>query len=166
LKEEVYISLGSNKGDRIKILRDAVKAISSFAEILTCSPVYETPPWGFVSDLPFLNAVIRISTDLSPEDLLKSLLHLEKDSGRYRSEESIGYQDRTLDLDILFYGNRIVDRGNLKIPHSRIEKRKFILMPLNDIASEFEHPVLKKPVAELLRNVKDDAKLEKTDQEL
>lgn len=166
MKEEVYISLGSNKGNRINLLRDAVLAMDSFAEIMACSPVYETPPWGFVSDLPFLNAVIKISTDLSPQDLLERLLQLEKDSGRYRSKEIQGYQDRTLDLDILFYGTQIINQGNLQVPHPRMEKRKFILSPLNDIAADFEHPVFKKRVSELLNHLKDNSRIDKTDYEL
>jgi 2-amino-4-hydroxy-6-hydroxymethyldihydropteridine diphosphokinase len=166
LKEEVFISLGSNKGDRIKALSAAVQAIGSFAEITARSPVYETPPWGFDSDQPFLNAVIGIFTELSPQELLESLLQIEKDSGRYRSKESQGYQDRSLDLDILFYGNRIINQDSLQVPHPRMERRKFILVPLNDIAGEFEHPALKNRVKELLKNVKDQAQIKRTNYEL
>jgi len=162
LKEDIYISFGSNKGDRIKIFRRALLEISSFNKVLACSPVYETPPWGFDSSEPFLNAVIKVQSKLNPKELLEQLLRVEKNHGRYRTAEKEGYEDRSLDLDILLYGNRSVNDGNLQIPHPRMGKRKFILYPLSDIAPELIHPTSGKEISEILRTVKDDSHLIKT----
>jgi len=160
--EEVYISLGSNKGDRFKALRSAVNAIKAFAQVEDASPIYETPPWGFNSKQEFLNAVVKIKTNLDPEKLLDRLLELEKEQGRYREIDMVGYQDRTIDLDILFYGKQIVQQKNLFIPHPRLEKRMFILKPLCDIAPNLYHPVIKRTIKQLLESTNDKTEIVRT----
>mgnify|MGYP006282785867 CR=1 FL=1 len=166
LKEEVYVSLGSNKGNRAKVLSESVKAMKAFARILASSPIYETPPWGFSSDQPFLNAVIKLETELNPHELLKKLLEVERLHGRDRNEEKPGYEDRTLDLDILFYGDRQINEDRLHIPHRRLEKRKFILVPFCDIAPDFIHPGLNRTVQGLLEDLEDPSQIHKTNYEL
>ena len=165
MKEDVYISLGSNKGERIKIFRQALLEIRLFSDVLACSPVYETPPWGFDSSEPFLNAVIKVQSNLNPKELLEQLLRVEKNHGRHRTAEKEGYEDRSLDLDILLYGNRSINDGNLQIPHLRMSERKFILYPLRDIAPEVIHPNSGRTISEILRTVKDESHLIKTNYE-
>lgn len=161
-----FISLGSNKGERLANLRNAVEKIAQFADIIRCSPVYETPPWGFHSSSSFLNAVIEVKTAQSPGLLLEKLLKTESVLGRDRSTEISGYCDRIIDLDILLYGDKILNNENLEIPHPRMTMRKFVLVPLKDIAPHFIHPVENKSISELLRNSDDDSTIEKTVNEL
>jgi len=158
--------LGSNQGDRLKIIREAVDIISSFATIRARSAVYETPPWGFDSDQAFLNAVIQINSNLPPEKLLEQLFTVEKKFGRFRSREKHGYSDRPLDLDILIYGNRVITQKNLNIPHPRMMERKFVLAPLRDIAPNLVPPGEVKNTSQLLSAVEDQSSIAKTDYKL
>jgi len=166
LKEDIYISLGSNQGNRIKTIREAVDAINSFATIQARSAVYETPPWGFDSDQAFLNAVIQINCNLPPEKLLQQLFKVEKEYGRFRSREKSGYSDRPLDLDILIYGNRVITQKNLKIPHPRMKERKFVLAPLSDMAPDLVPPGEIKTIGQLLSAIEDQSPIVKTDLKL
>lgn len=159
-----YIALGSNTGNRLTYLQNALDLIDKrLGNIEAISPVYQTPSWGF-SGNDFLNACIRISTRLSADNLLKQLLQIEKESGRERNSDT--YQNRSLDLDILFYENQLIKTENLTVPHPQIEKRRFVLQPLADIAGDFIHPVSGLNIAQLLTGTEDTSEVNLFPQEL
>ncbi|MCH7551973.1 2-amino-4-hydroxy-6-hydroxymethyldihydropteridine diphosphokinase [Patescibacteria group bacterium] len=147
-----YIALGSNLGDREKYLRKAVKEITKENEILAYSSLYETEPVGYKNQGWFLNAVIKIQTSLSAEQLLQSLLTIEKKLERTRI---IKNGPRTIDLDMLFYDSEIIQVDDLEIPHPRLQDRSFVLIPLNEIAAQFIHPRLQKTVSNILSELQD-----------
>lgn len=145
-------------GDRMGFLQLALGMIEyRIGPIQSVSTVYETPPWGFEST-PFYNACLGVETILSPEEVLTELLSIERFLGRKRSMAE-GYQARTIDLDILFYNDLRLDTADLSLPHPRIEERKFILVPLTEIAPDFIHPHLLKSIDELKQNCEDKAEL-------
>lgn len=146
----LYISLGGNLGQRERFLLGAIAALKMhLGEFVQMSAIYETPPWGFDSDLPFLNAVAQFNTTLTPNEVLAILLKTEREFGRKR-KQSETYTSRTLDLDLLFYGDEMIDSPLLQLPHPRIYLRAFILVPLAEIASELHHPEKNKTIKELL----------------
>lgn len=147
-----YIALGSNLGDREKYLRKAVKEITKENEILAYSSLYETEPVGYENQGWFLNAVIKIETSFSAEQLLQSLLTIEKKLERTRI---IKNGPRTIDLDMLFYDSEIIQVDDLEIPHPRLQDRSFVLIPLNEIAAQFIHPRLQKTVSNILSELQD-----------
>ena len=143
----VFLGLGSNQGDRAEQIRKATALVVQYiGKIAKKSPVYETEPWGNPGQEPFLNQVIMVNTVLDPRALLEAIARIEKEMGRQRKEK---WGPRVIDLDILFYGKRIVRDKGLDIPHPELHKRAFVLVPLMEIAPDWEHPVLKKPVDEL-----------------
>ena len=151
---KVYIALGSNKGDRLKHLQDAVDLIfERIGKVNIISEVYNTPAFGFKGD-DFLNCCVFLETELNARPLMKTFLAIEKELGRTRTK-SKAYESRTIDLDILFFNEDIVNTKTLKIPHPELEKRRFVLRPLYDIASKHVHPKLNKTVAELLETCED-----------
>lgn len=144
-----YISLGSNLGDRLGRLQQAVDALFVQAgHIITVSSVYETPAQGF-SGNNFYNAVLELTTDFEPEELLSICLKIEEDMGRKRNSKK-GYTSRSIDLDIIFYDRRKCQSESLEIPHPRFSERDFVLYPLADIAPEFIDPVSGKKVKDIL----------------
>jgi 2-amino-4-hydroxy-6-hydroxymethyldihydropteridine diphosphokinase len=156
-----FLGLGTNLGDREENLKKAIENITAFAgEVMSFSQIYETEPWGFRSEDHFFNMVIHIKTSLKPVDLLKHLLKIEIQMGRVRGTEK--YSSRIIDIDILLYENEIINKPYLKVPHPMIPERKFVLVPLCDIAPEKIHPVLKKTFAVLLKECKDDSKIKRT----
>lgn len=158
---KVYISLGANLGDRESSLRRSLQLIEARAgHLLRASSLYLSEPWGFDAEEDFLNQVVLINTELSPEELLTELQKIENELGR-TSKTTSKYESRIIDLDILFYGDRVVDHDLLKIPHPGVCLRKFVLLPLNEIESEFRHPVLNDSVNELLEKCKDHSKVRK-----
>lgn len=137
---EVYIGLGSNKGDRMDYLNKAVDFIEQKGnKIIRKSSVLETESWGFKST-PFLNQVILIETNLSPFQLLEQFQLIEKELGRNKKSKQRGsqveYHDRTIDIDILLYGNQIINNKDLNIPHPEMQKRDFVMIPFQEIADE------------------------------
>ena len=161
----VYFSIGSNLGKRLYHLQRAVIMLSDLlGKVAALSPVYETPAWGF-EGASFLNACLALETQKSPEDILKAIVHIETALGRYRSQEP-GYASRTLDIDILYYGHEVVNSNRLAIPHPQLDKRKFVLKPLADIAPQFYHPVLQKDTRNLLQECQDTSTLIKTQHKL
>lgn len=146
----VYISLGSNMGNRLANLKNAVSNLAPQMIVRKKSPVYETPPWGYTDQPAFLNQVVMAETYLEADALLGHLKRLEAALGR---EPSFQNGPRLIDMDILFYDDIILDSQPLSIPHPRLHQRAFVLVPLNDIAPELVHPVLGKPVSELLLDV-------------
>jgi 2-amino-4-hydroxy-6-hydroxymethyldihydropteridine diphosphokinase len=146
----VYIALGSNLGDRIANLTAAIKAMKPNVHPRKCSPVYETPPWGYSDQPKFLNQVIEAETDLSPESLLEYLKKIEVNIGR---RETFRYGPRVIDLDIIFFDGEVIDSPPLIIPHPRLEERSFVLLPLADLAPDYRHPILGDSVMEMLSKV-------------
>ena len=145
--ELAYLSLGSNLGDRAANLRAALARLSTLGSVRKVSSFYETEPVE-VTDQPwFLNCVVVLETDKPPRDLLQGTLAIEKQMGRQRTREK---GPRTIDIDILLYGDRIVDEPGLNIPHPAMHERRFVLEPLAEIAPEIVHPRLKKTAREIL----------------
>ena len=145
----VYLSLGSNSGDRIGFVQQATSLIGACEglEIIRTSSFYETEPWGMDSKNWFVNAVVEIKSKLSPQKLLEECQRIEKQLGRKQS--SGDYQDRTIDIDILFYNKDILNDENLIIPHKFVHLRAFTLVPLLELIPNFEHPILHKTITEL-----------------
>ena len=145
----VYLSLGSNAGDRIGYVQQAASLIGTTdgISIVRTSAFYETEPWGMNSDTWFVNAVVEIKTTLSPQKLLEECQRIEAQLGRTRSNS--GYTDRTIDIDILFYNKDIINEDNLIVPHKYLHLRAFTLVPLLELIPNFEHPVLHKTISQL-----------------
>ncbi len=146
----IYLALGTNLGDRPANLRAAIDGLPPAVSSIVESPVYETPPWGVTDQPDFLNMVIQGETSLSPRKLLAHLKHLESALGRL---PSVRYGPRLIDIDLLFYAERILETPELILPHPRLHERAFVLVPLADLAPDFVHPVLGKTVRELLAGV-------------
>jgi deoxyguanosine kinase len=150
----VYLSLGSNIGNRQAYLAQAIDIISNkIGEVQKISSLYETSAWGFISD-DFLNQVIEVETNIEPLFLISICLDIEIEMGRVRGN-STNYASRIIDIDILFYDDLIIDEQNLVIPHPLIQHRRFILMPLNEIAPGYEHPLFHKSVSTMLEECSD-----------
>ncbi len=159
--QTAYIAIGSNLGAKKLNLQKAIFLISNtLGQVGKISPIYTSPSWGFEAN-DFLNACFVLETSLSPDDLLKALMHIETSLGRERTKNPT-YQSRVIDLDIIYYGDLIIEKEQLKIPHPRMAERKFVLRPLSDIAPQFYHPVLKKDSRNLLQQCKDKSELTKT----
>jgi len=149
-----YLSLGSNLGDRADNLERCIHLLANNIGIVSKrSGIYESEPWGYESKNFFYNLCIEVKTGCKPLDLLKHIIRIERRSGRKRSGSD--YADRVIDIDLLFYDHMVMETPRLIIPHPGIPHRKFVLMPLAEIAPGFVHPVLKKPVAELLEETGD-----------
>lgn len=151
---QVYLLLGSNLGDRQKILAKAISLIGEqIGEINAVSKIYETAAWGKTDQPNFLNQAIIVATTLDPFKVLNLILGIEKELGRIRSER---WGARLIDIDIIFYDHQIIDQpGTLQIPHPEMHNRKFVLEPLVSLAPDFIHPVLKQTLASILSNLND-----------
>lgn len=145
-----YLALGSNLGNRLSNLKNAISNLPPQMNVKKKSPVYETPPWGYADQPPFLNQVVMVETYMEPENLLSHLKRLEAALGR---EPSFENGPRVIDMDILFYDDLILNSPPLVIPHPRLHNRGFVLVPLNDIAPDLVHPIIGKPISELLLDV-------------
>jgi 2-amino-4-hydroxy-6-hydroxymethyldihydropteridine diphosphokinase len=157
---EVYLILGSNLGNRQMFLHKADRLLQEQAgATLERSSIYETKPWGFNSKDFFLNQVVKIETSYSPSELLKIIKEIEIKLGRTKKDKK--YDQRCIDIDILFYNDEIFCSNELVIPHPLITKRKFVLMPLNEIAPDYKHPTLKKPIKELVNDCDDKLSVRK-----
>lgn len=149
-----YLSLGSNLGDRQANLEKAIELIKGHQgiQLEQVSSLYETEPVGYEDQDWFVNAVVEIATTLSPQELLGAAAEVENQLGRVRT---IRWGPRTVDVDILFYGNHLVVEENLEIPHPRIQERAFVLKPLAEIAPDFVHPYYGQTAEDLLENLTD-----------
>lgn len=152
----VYLSLGSNQGDRIGYIQQATSLLNLTEDItiVRTSAFYETEPWNMSTNKWFVNAIVEIKTSLSPQELLSECQRIEKQLGRTTQRESAGYSDRTIDIDILFYGKEIIQEQNLTIPHKYLPLRAFTLVPLLELIPDFEHPVFHKTISELHNDLK------------
>lgn len=158
--EKSYVLLGSNMGDRTSILEEARNMIEArCGKIIKISSLYESEPWGFVSDENFINQAICVETDLSAHELLRELLSIEIELGRDRSRHYETYVSRPIDLDVIYYGEMINDDRELILPHPRLQLRRFVLEPLCEIAPDFIHPVFKVSNKVLLERCCDDGKV-------
>jgi 2-amino-4-hydroxy-6-hydroxymethyldihydropteridine diphosphokinase len=147
MNHTVYLSLGSNVGDRAANLKQAVASLSPQMRLRQKSRIYETPPWGYTEQDPFLNQAVMATTYLEPEPLLKHLKRLEIALGR---KASFRYGPRLIDIDILFFDDLILDTPLLKIPHPHVHERGFVLVPLMDIAPDYVHPVTGRSAREMI----------------
>lgn len=148
----VYLGLGTNLGNKEENIEIALKNIEKqIGKILSRSAFYSSEPSGFESENMFLNCAVEISTSLQPYELLTKTQLIEKEMGRLEKSDASGYSDRIMDIDVLFYGNLIVDDvPTLVIPHPFVQQRDFVLQPLSEIAPDYVHPVLCKTIMQLL----------------
>jgi 2-amino-4-hydroxy-6-hydroxymethyldihydropteridine diphosphokinase len=156
---ECYVGLGSNVGDRIGMIKRALACIASRPGVTLreASDLYLTPAWGYVDQRDFVNGVCRLETHLGPRELLAALKEIEVGLGRrWRNR----WGPREIDLDILFYGDRIFDDGNLRIPHPMICRRAFVLVPLSNIAPDLIHPETGLKISEHLSAMAEQGEIE------
>ncbi|MDB5284133.1 MAG: folK [Bacteroidota bacterium] len=152
---KVYLLLGSNEGNREQNMLKAIQLIElRCGALIKRSGLYETEAWGLKEQGKFLNQAILIDTNIPATTLLGELKTIEKETGRV---ETVKWGPRVIDIDILFYGNEIIDTTELKVPHPYIQERRFTLVPLNEIAAELVHPVFNKPIVRLLEECKDNS---------
>ena len=155
---KVFLLTGSNIEPRANFLYQAENAINlEIGEIVKRSSIYESEPWGFVAETAFLNQVLVLNTTLSALEILNRIHSIEKYCGRTRNRNN--YISRTLDIDILYIDNEIIECKILTVPHPRLHERKFTLMPLVEVAADFEHPILKNSNIELYRALKDKSQV-------
>jgi 2-amino-4-hydroxy-6-hydroxymethyldihydropteridine diphosphokinase len=154
----IFLSLGSNLGDRGQNLKKGIRLLKQLAgRPGVISSIYETEPWGCDSDLNFYNQVMELFTPLRPLPLLEAIHEIEKLCGRDRSTPR--YAPRTMDIDILFYGDSVIELPELVVPHPNLQERQFVLVPLNEIAPHVVHPILKRDMEQLLQACGDDKKI-------
>ena len=157
----IYLSLGSNQGDRLEHLQNAIDLIAQhIGAILKIGSIYNTPAIGFDGD-DFLNTCIQVTTYLPPDSLLESILRIEQDAGRVRDTETTTYANRPIDIDLLLFDDEIIFSKNLIVPHPRMLSRKFVLAPLAEIAPNAMHPVEKKQINKCLASCNDSSVIEK-----
>ena len=146
----VYLALGSNMGNRLSNLKAAVLNLTPQMTVKQKSSVYETPPWGFTEQNAFLNQVVKVTTYLEPEPLLRHLKRMETALGRVPNFQN---GPRVIDIDILFFDNTIINTPPLMVPHPRLHERAFVLVPLAEIEPDFVHPILQRPINKILEDV-------------
>ena len=147
----IYLGLGSNLGDRLGNLKQALHLLAEELTVWCISSIYETDPWGFRDQPPFLNCVCSVNSSLELQELLTLAKSVEKRIGRVPSEVKWG--PRIIDVDVLLFGDRVVEKPGLEIPHPRMCQRAFVLVPLAEIAPRVMHPVCKLTILELLERV-------------
>jgi 2-amino-4-hydroxy-6-hydroxymethyldihydropteridine diphosphokinase len=156
---EVFLGLGSNQGDKHQNLQSSLDKISQkIGAIMGTSSFYKTQPWGNLNQDFFVNQVIRIWTELQPKEILQEIISIESELGRVRTEK---WGSRIIDIDILYYGNLIIDNEEIQIPHAELTERRFVLVPLVEIAPDFLHPIFKLSNKELLEFCEDKLTVEK-----
>lgn len=153
-QNQVILSIGSNQGEKLENIRKCIDLIhNEISTVVRVSKLYESPSWGFESD-DFYNCAILLHSDKSAEVILSEILNLENRLGRTRKAQE-GYQARTIDIDIITFNNEVIKTESLLVPHPEMQNRKFVLLPMNDLKSDFFHPVLHKNVKELISGTSD-----------
>lgn len=151
---KVYFSLGSNLGDRAQLLEKALTLLNKeIGNLVSRSSFYETEPWGFSSNHPFLNACCLCETNLSPLEVLHRTQQIEKELGRKRKSKNKKYHDRPIDIDLLLCDDLTINTKDLTIPHPFMQERRFVLEPLKEIAPDVIHPVLHISISEMLEQI-------------
>ena len=150
MKHHLFLATGSNLGDRQHNLHSALQAIRRIAEVEQVSSIYETEPWGYTDQPAFLNQVLAVTTLLSPFEVLNSIKSMEGEIGR---TPTFRYGPRVIDIDILLYDDLIMDEDRLTLPHPRMTERAFVMVPLDEIAPQYIHPVFQQTIHELLQNL-------------
>jgi 2-amino-4-hydroxy-6-hydroxymethyldihydropteridine diphosphokinase len=145
-----YLSLGANLGDREGQLREAIRRLGTVGRVVSISSLYETEPVEMTDQPWFVNCAVALETDRTPNQLMRELLDIEERMGRQRVQQK---GPRSIDLDILLFGNEVIESAGLTIPHPAMQGRRFVLEPLAEIAPEARHPVLNKRVRELLEEL-------------
>jgi 2-amino-4-hydroxy-6-hydroxymethyldihydropteridine diphosphokinase len=157
---KVFLGIGTNLGDRERNLREAIQKIGELIGIVSeTSSIYETAPWGFDAENDFLNMVICVETTQAPGELLKKINLIESTMGRERTQDR--YSSRVIDIDILLYDDLVIYEKGLKIPHRLMHERRFVMVPLCEIAPDLIHPVLKKTMNVLLEECRDRSKVKR-----
>lgn len=147
----VYLGLGTNLGDREANLHTAARMIQErIGELVSLSSFYETEPWGFDSEHAFLNAAACVRTSLSPAEILHATQQIEREMGRETKSVQGIYADRPIDIDLLLAGDLVIDEPDLTIPHPLMTQRPFVMLPLSEIAGDIIHPLINKPLKELV----------------
>lgn len=161
-EHQLILSLGGNLGNKAQIFAETSDLIENeIGNVVDASPIYETPPWGFVSENHFWNQVLVVETSLNPMEVLQKIREIEKHFGRERKAGI--YQSRMMDIDILFYDDLVMETDELTIPHPHIFERRFVLAPLCDICPELVHPGKSKPVREMLSECSDNSLVKRVD---
>lgn len=159
---KVFLEIGGNQGNRLANIHKAIDLINKqIGNVIQQSSVYEAPPWGFESEQWFYNQVLVLESELTSGQILKGLLGIEKKLGRIRHQQK--YCSRTMDIDILFFNNEVIDNPELEVPHPRLHQRLFVLQPLSEIAPNFVHPALKKSISELLMICEDKSECKRVE---
>jgi 2-amino-4-hydroxy-6-hydroxymethyldihydropteridine diphosphokinase len=151
-----FLGIGGNLGRRDRFIQAAIQRLAKFGDVVKVSRLYETEPWKMNNAPDFLNGVIELHTGLSPEDLMLGCLEIERQLGRKRSPTE-GYASRTIDIDLLYFGNRVQSSPFLTLPHPGIANRRFVLLPLAEIAATFIDPVRECTIAEMLKSCTDNS---------
>lgn len=146
MRKTVYLSLGSNVGDRAANLRTAIEKLSEVGTVEAISGFYETEPVETGPQPWFLNCVVKVETEKMPRQLISAILALEQSMGRQRRQEKA---PRTIDIDVLLFGSSVIELPSLTVPHPRFHERRFVLEPLAEIAPDVRHPVFKRSIREL-----------------
>ncbi|AWG20287.1 2-amino-4-hydroxy-6-hydroxymethyldihydropteridine diphosphokinase [Flavobacterium faecale] len=154
--KKIVLSIGTNQGDKLENIVQCIQLIKEKIGMVTqVSKIYQTPSWGFESD-PFFNCALELVSNKTPIETLELALAIEQEMGRTRSEQ-LGYQSRIIDIDLILFGNEVVDSEQLQLPHPLMQERKFVLLPLTDLNLDWEHPILKQSIPVLLENCSDQS---------
>jgi 2-amino-4-hydroxy-6-hydroxymethyldihydropteridine diphosphokinase len=153
-----YLLLGTNLGNKEGNLSKAVCALKKLGKVKKLSAIYETEPWGFADERNFFNMALSLETELTPFELLAEILKIEVSIGRTRQEKQ--WVAREMDIDIIFWDNEIINEEELVIPHPHLKNRKFVLVPMNEIASGLIHPLYRKTVKQLLSECPDESEVD------
>ena len=157
MQTEVVLCLGGNKGDREKLLFRAIEDLNNHFHLVRVSKIYESEAWGGVAEGSFLNQLAIISTQFQAQDVLDIIQKIEQDLGRKREDH---WGNRTMDIDILYFGTEIISTEKLSIPHPYIAERKFVLLPLVELLPDFKNPISGKTSLEMLGECADSSKVE------